>query len=212
MAYEGTLLRVGAGSLRSDAIEYVLAETWAAGALRRLPRPDALVTLARSYLLAFGPARVADFKWWAGVTLTEAKAAIGALDTLVIGNDLLLLRADIQEFESLEWQQSDLVTVLPQWDSYTMGYAPDGRDRFVTPDALPLLYGKLGATGGNALGAILVNGEVVATWKHRFQNDSMLIEVYRFEAVTGAVRELAGTRMSQMAELLGAADVGVSWR
>jgi hypothetical protein len=44
-----------------------------------LTRDTALATLARRYFASRGPATAADFAWWSGLTLTDARAGIAAL-------------------------------------------------------------------------------------------------------------------------------------
>ena len=64
-----------------------------------------------------------------------------------------------------------------------MGYAPDGRERFVHPDNQHHIYGKLGATGGNGLGTVLINGMAHAVWTSRFKGSKMEINLNYFEKV-----------------------------
>ena len=61
-------LRVAPSSLRSNAFAYVAVEAWLGGPLEPVDPDEALAWLAGDYLHAFGPARVADFRWWAGTT------------------------------------------------------------------------------------------------------------------------------------------------
>lgn len=164
MAFEGSLLRIGAGSLRSNIISYVSTEAWAAEHFARVENNTAMTWLAGEYLRAFGPVRIKDFQWWAGISATQAKMAIPKNDTASVGNDYLLLAHDRNEYETFSLPSKDSLNILPQWDSYTMGYAPDGRERFVSPDMQHHIYGSLGATGGNALGTLLINGTAHGSW------------------------------------------------
>ncbi len=52
-----------------------------------------------------------------------------------------------------------------------MGYVPDGRECFVSPDMQQQIFGKIGATGGNALGVLLVNGTDHGSWDSRFKGN-----------------------------------------
>lgn len=179
MAFEGFILRVGAQSLRSNIISYVAAEAWGAK-LDSYNMADGQEWLAKAYLKTFGPARIKDFQWWAGITATAAKTAIAKLEIIELSGNLILLAEDQKVFESfagLDFKQIDL---LPQWDCYTMGYAPDGRRRFIEDEGLQRLYGKLGATGGNALGALMIKGQVEGVWTSRFKGKKMEVSLDLF--------------------------------
>lgn len=210
MAFEGGLLRVGAEGLRSNAIRYVATRSWAPEhRLRNDLNEKSLEWLAGEYLRAFGPARREDFSWWAGVTSTKAKTAIASHETITIVDRYLLPAGDIEEFESHKKPKKDVLDLLPQWDCYTMGYAPDGRERFVDSDMLDQVYGSLGATGGNALGVVLLNGLVLGSWKSRFKGQQMLVFLNMFGKPTRRLGEQIETRFNKMATLLGARTLTV---
>jgi len=172
MAFERLLLRVGAESLRSNIISYVSTAAWTVE-YPLFNKVKALKWLAKEYLKAFGPARIKDFQWWVGITSEMAKMAIEACETKNIGEDHLLLISDEEDFGSFDHTLEDSIDILPQWDCYTMGYAPDGRTRFVDQDKQDKIYGSLGATGGNALGTVLINGLASAVWTSRFRGNQM---------------------------------------
>lgn len=88
-----------------------------------------------------------------------------------------------------------------------MGYAPDGRSRFVTADTQAHVYGKIGATGGNALGVVLLNGLAVGAWTSRFKGASMVVALNLFEKPTGRIRQAIEARFHEMAALLKAKKV-----
>ena len=117
MAYEGDLLRVGVKNLRSNIISYVSARSWAGksagGGFTEVDSEKALAWLAGEYLRAFGPARLKDFQWWAGVTAGRAKSAIAAHETVPIENDYLLHKSDLKEFEKFKIPQKDTLDLLP---------------------------------------------------------------------------------------------------
>lgn len=140
--------------------------------------------LAGEYLRAFGPARAADFAWWAGVTRRDALAAVSALET-VERDGRLLLASDAHAFDTVEALDPDALAVLPKWDSYTMAYAPDGRQRLVEDRFLGRAYtsvgGSPGATAGDGLPLVLRSGQAVATWSHRFEGQRMLVSIAPFE-------------------------------
>jgi hypothetical protein len=153
MTRDGELVRVAAGKgLRSNELRYQAAE------LEDADADEALAWLAGEYLRAFGPARVKDFTWWAGVTATRAMSALAEHDTEELDGYLLLAK-DRRGFAAAKRPRG--VDLLPKWDSYQMGYAPDGRDRFAHPDVVKRCYDFR----GDGRPVILVDGEAAGTWE-----------------------------------------------
>ncbi|MBS1690172.1 MAG: winged helix DNA-binding domain-containing protein [Bacteroidetes bacterium] len=207
MGYEGDILRIGAESLKSNIVSYVATRSWAKETLNRPGNEEALSWLAAEYLRAFGPARIKDFQWWAGITATKAKAAIAANDIEDIGNTYLLLRKDLNEYEHFKTPKIDSIDLLPQWDSYIMGYAPDGRARFVSPDMQNNIYGALGATAGNGLGTVLINGLAHGAWNTKFTGNKMAVTLNMFEKVTAKASKEIEAQFESMAMLIHAKTI-----
>jgi len=95
------------------------------------------------------------------VSKERATAALGSVETVEVGECYLLPGADcedFEDFEAIEAPEQGSVDLLPKWDCYTMGYAPDGRQRFVRPEARARVYNE----AGDGLGVVLVDGEAVA--------------------------------------------------
>jgi hypothetical protein len=186
LAREARMLRVGA-SLRTNQLKYVAAAAWLGHPLKEVDAGEARAWLARQYLRAFGPARVVDFAWWAGLPRREASAALASLDT-VERDGLLLLDEDVDAFDATEPIEPDRVDVLPKWDSYSMGYASDGRQRFIDDRFLSLAYTSVtrspGATSGDGLPLILKGGRAIGTWSHRFSGSRPSVTVTPFPGNT----------------------------
>ena len=212
MAFEGSLMRVGAESLRSNIIRYVSTKVWANDRFLRADNNEALAWLAGEYLRAFGPARVKDFQWWAGITAGKAKSAISVHDTVNLGNDNLLPAGDLNDFESFTIPGEDSLDILPQWDCYMMGYAPDGRNRFVDRETQHHIYGKLGATSGNGLGAVLVNGRACGSWSSRFSGNRMKVILKMVEKPSGKLNSEITNHFNEIGAFLNAKSAVVEQR
>lgn len=159
MAREGLVIRLGS-SLRADALRYVATEAWLGHPLE-------------------------DFAWWSGITRRQARAALADASIVDIGDGLLLPADQQTEFEHVEPIDPDAVDILPKWDAYTMGHAPDGRQRLVDDGHLGYAYSttgsKSGATAGDGMPLVLLGGRAVARWSHRYEGARMLVEVAPFE-------------------------------
>ena len=200
MAYERKLLRVGAPSLTSNLIRYVSWQRWMPQ-VAVVTREESLVALAKTYLKAFGPARLKDFKWWAGISTGEAKAAFAKLALDELDNGLTILMEDSKGFEQFVPQQSGVIDLLPQWDSYTMGYAPDGRKRLVDPQFQDFVYGKLGATLGNGLGTISRDGMAIGSWHSRVRGKKLEAEIHFFKKENKSTVKEVDKQLREIARL-----------
>lgn len=198
MTRDGELLRIGAEGLRSNELGYVANE------LEDADADEALAWLAGEYLRAFGPARVEDFGWWSGATAAEAAAAVGASAPVDLGDGLLLRDVDLAAFEAAEPLPGDTVDLLPLWDAYTMGFAPDGRKRLVAPEHYERAYG-----GGDGRALVLLGGRAVAAWGLRFAGRRMEVTIDWFEPPKQRVRAAVDERLTALAALLDAASVSL---
>ena len=178
MTRDGELVRVAAGKgLRSNELRYQAAEIADADA------DEALAWLAGEYLRAFGPARVKDFTWWAGVTATRAKAALAQHETEELDGYLIRAR-DRRAFAAAKPARG--VDLIPKWDCFQMGYAPDGRDRFAHPDVVKCCYDFR----GDGRPVILVDGQAAGTWEKG--------EVDLFDTVPKKVRAAIDERLAEV--------------
>jgi hypothetical protein len=184
MTRDGELVRVAAErSLRSNELRYMAAEIPEADA------DEALAWLAGEYLRAFGPIRVKDFTWWAGVGAKRAKEALAAHATEELDGGYLVLTADRKAFEKAK-PVKGAVDLLPKWDCYQMGYAPDGRDRFAHPDVIDRCYDFR----GDGVPVVLIDGEAAGTWQR--------MEVELFDTTTKTVRRAIDTRLDEVRAFL----------
>jgi hypothetical protein len=211
MAREGLVLRVGTGRVRTDDLRWVATEAWLGRPLEAVDAEDGLAWLARAYLAGYGPARVEDFAWWAGVPRRRATAALETTETEEVAPGLLLPAGLQPAWEACQPLDPDAVDVLPKWDAYTMGHAPDGRGRLLDDAHLPLAFTtaatRVGATAGDGLPLLLRGGRAVATWAYRLDGSRMAVTVQPFEA-TGRdatdLVELARPAFERVGVLFGA--------
>lgn len=196
---EGRLLALAGEPLTSSPHRYVAAETWAPEGLDAGDSREALAWLARAYLRGYGPARVEDFAWWAGVGKGAAAEAVGSNDTVDVGGGLLLPASDHEAFERVRPPRG-AVDLLPRWDAYTMGLAPDGRARLVHPDVQQRVYDPIGVgLPGDGNPVVLADGEVVATWTYSLKEGA---EVQPFDALGPTTGRKVAERLEGVARFL----------
>lgn len=143
---------------------FVRLDDWV-GPTPALGKDEALATLARRYAASHGPATAQDFAWWAALTLTDARRALDA--------------AAIAPATSRKPARPS-AHLLPGFDEYLLGYA----DR---SDVLPAAHAGKIAPGGNGifLPTIVVDGQVVGTWKRAVRKRALVLTLLPFRRVTG---------------------------
>ena len=132
------------------------AEAWLEEPLPRLEPEAARVELASRWVAAFGPASETDLKWWTGWTLTQTRAALGAIETVEVDLDGVpgfVLPGDLEpEPEPEPW-----AAFLPSLDPTVMGWKE--RDWYLGEHASALFD-----RNGNAGPTVWWNGRVVGGW------------------------------------------------
>jgi hypothetical protein len=147
------------GSWISSQYRWSLTERWLPGGLPELPLERAQADLARAWLGSFGPATVADLKWWTGWTVAatrRALAAVGAVEVDLGGAAGLVLPGD----EEPGADPGPWVALLPALDPTTMGWKERA---WYLGEHGPALFDR----NGNAGPTVWAGGRVVGGWAQR---------------------------------------------
>lgn len=157
---------------------FVLSEKWIPHS-RTLSREEGLVELARRYFSSHGPARVQDFAWWSGLTLTDARAGLE-------GTKGKLISAKVNDREY--WMSGDTpasysraVYLLAGFDEYLLGYTD--RDAVLDPQRAQKVCP---GSNGVFFPMIVRDGQVVGTWKRSFKKGSVVITHEAFSPLSEA--------------------------
>ncbi|WP_326833957.1 winged helix DNA-binding domain-containing protein [Amycolatopsis rhabdoformis] len=139
---------------------------WLEGGLPALAAADARVALARRWLHAFGPAPVADLRWWTGWTAAQTKqalTAIGPAEVDLDGEPGIALRDDLDPVaEPDPW-----VALLPALDPTPMGWST--RPWYLGPHR-EALFDRSGNIGPTAW----CDGRIVGAWAQRPSGEVVL--------------------------------------
>jgi winged helix DNA-binding protein len=163
MGREARIVRAGVrGGLQGHTYEYARMADWIDLPKERLSLAEALPPLARAWLLANGPASVADLAGWAGVEQRDAAAAlasIGAREVAVEGIEETLLATE-EVLEDLAGSPADdeEVHLVPCGDSYSMAHSD--RSRYLDGARAPLVIDGM----GNVTHLVLRRGRVAGIW------------------------------------------------
>ena len=158
---------------------------------------DPLAELARRYFNSHGPATVHDFAWWSGLAVSDARSAV-ALAEPHLANETVAGRA--------YWYSQDTpppakrtpdVHLLPAFDEFLVGYT-DRSAVLRTQDAPSVNNG-----GGILSPTIVVDGQVVGTWKRTFKKDAVIIESNLFRELNDDEQAAFMLAAKRYAEFLG---------
>lgn len=159
---------------------FVLLDEWAPGATS-LPRDEALARLAERYFTSHGPTTVQDFVWWAGLTVADARAGLGAVAgqlrcELVEGQEYYFAR-DLPDAPA----ESNEAFLLPPFDEFLVAYR--NRDASLDPR-----YKNLIVPGSNGIfnPIVVIDGRVLGTWKRVLKKDTVQMSFSPFTAFSTA--------------------------
>jgi hypothetical protein len=167
LAAEGRIVRGRPrGSWLSGQYRWSVVEAWLPDGVPAWSLQEAQAELLRRWLRGFGPATIADVKWWTGLPMGQVRRAVaevGAVEVDLDGTPGLALADDLDPVPAPEpW-----VALLPALDPTTMGWA--GRD-FYLGQHRPVLFDR----NGNAGPAIWWDGRVVGGWAQRRTGEIVL--------------------------------------
>jgi winged helix DNA-binding protein len=142
------------GGWTSSQYEWMPAEPWPA-----CSAADARAELARHWLLAFGPAPIADLQWWTGWTAGQARAALGQLAIAEVhldsGPGVVLADDHGPEPVTQPW-----AALLPALDPTPMGWRERG---WFLGDHGAALFDRSGNIGPT----VWWDGRIVGGWAQR---------------------------------------------
>lgn len=145
-------------------------------------REQALVELARRYFQSHGPATDYDFAWWSGLTLTDCRAAIAAIEseldsTTTDDGTYWFVPAAPQNGTSPD------VYLLPGFDEYVLGYKD--RSAALEPD-----YAQRICPGNNGMfiPTVVIDGQIRGTWKRTVKSKAVHITLDPFTSFSAAER------------------------
>jgi len=192
------------GPYQNGEPTFVRADAWIPD-WQDVPEEQAENMLLRRYLRAFGPATVRDFAWWSGITLTEAReiwarGQDGFASVDVDGWHATVLREDLDELEQTVFERPQ-VCLLPYFDSFLLGHKD--REHLVADEHRAEVYRPQGWIAP----VVLVDGRVVAVWKHVQGGERVRIEVTRFEPVSKRAADRIREEAHDLVRFLGVIDV-----
>jgi hypothetical protein len=164
-----------------------------------LDRRAALGELARRFFTSHGPAQIADFTWWSGLTAADAREGIAAA-----GDALAHERIDGKDY----WldagargpgHSATVAHLLPNFDEYTVGY----RDRSAMLDPGRRFDASIFSFGSVLANVLLVDGIVRGSWRRVARGDAFRVELRFLGRLTRRESAALDRELDRMARFLG---------
>ena len=153
---------------------FVLLDEWIPKT-NTMNRDDALGELAIRYFNSHGPSTLQDFRWWSGLTNSDARKGLEKNRSKIISEDI---NNETYWYSSYIKDVADSYPasqLLPNFDEYIVGY----KDRNHLVSGIYNIKMELNEFIFNP--TIIVNGEIVGTWKRTFNADKVKILLNQFK-------------------------------
>ena len=166
------------GAPKGNKHTYALTGERITGKAVSLSREEALGKLAERYFKSHGPATLADFTWWSGLSIKDARNAVesvkGKFLSETVGEQTYLLT----EKTAGQTVITTGTLLLPAFDELIISY----RDR--TAILTKEEHAKAISSNGLFRPVILVNGKVKGLWKRTVKKEKVFIETELFGKLT----------------------------
>jgi len=165
------------GPLQGRQQTFVLLDEWAPQP-QQLSREAALEELARRYFRSHGPATVHDFANWTGLTVGDARQGLEAVQRELISAKVADKTYWFTTPTNAE-PATENIQLLPGFDEYLLGY----KDRRAV---LEPAHATKVVPGGNGIfkPMVVVDGQIVGTWKRTLKRGAIDVAVSFFEAAS----------------------------
>lgn len=163
----GTLVRTrSAHGWRDASNAYALMEEWLPDVeLGAMGEEEAVASMVRSYIGAYGPVAEGDIAWWAGLpkrsvhaVLAELEPELARFEVSGLDGTFIMLRSRFRADEDAALPEGGAISFLPVLDPYVMGYKQ--RARYLDPEVADRVFDR----GGNATSTIFLDGRIIGVW------------------------------------------------
>src|SRR5262245_8469706 len=178
------------GPRRGKQFTYALLDE-RAPKVKSLKRDEALAELTRRYFTSHGPAIIADFVKWSGLTTTDARAGLEMVKAEILHEEIEGKTYWFAANASAARRGSTAAYLLPAYDEYCVAY----KDYSLTLD--PVYYQQ--AILGNAL---VINGRSAGIWKRTFDEGAVVITSNPFSKLTDSENRALAAAARRYGEFL----------
>jgi len=167
-------------------------------ATKPLSPEESLITLTKRYFTSRGPAQIQDFVMWSGLTVKDARMGISELPDEFIHENfegkIYIHRPDFLP-DSKKLQSTFL---MPDYDEYGMSYK-DRSAIFSLPPTI-LKNSKLNIPYNRM---IVVDGQIVGSWKRTIKNKELVIETELFKPINKRQQKEVNSAIRKYSTFIG---------
>ncbi len=174
------------GPNKGQEITFVKREEWLPH-VKDIPAEKAEEALLRHYLHGYGPAGLADFAAWSGMTVQGIVPALKRLGSEVAevnveGKPSLALSEDLKELQNsaTNFEAEQCVRLLPSFDCFMLGHK--SKDHLVDPAHYKRVYRKAGWLSP----VVLIGGRAVGVWSHKQRGKRLHLTIELFGKMTSS--------------------------
>ena len=182
------------GKTKNGRQTFSLLEEWVP-ATKPKGRDEALASLAQRYFKSHGPAALADFVWWSGLSVSDARHAVEMVRKDFV--EEIIEERTYWFSESAALPKKDPVYLLPAYDEFIISYAD--RSATLTFES----HKRTVSSNGIFRPTVVVNGQTIGIWKRTFKKDLVVMEFEYFEKPSAAVLKLIEAAAIQYGKFLG---------
>ena len=155
---------------------FVLLDEWIPN-IESMDKDKALGELALRYFTSHGPATIQDFRWWSGLTDTDARNALDMIKSQLLSEDIDNKTYWFQSFKDTEDSKYHVSQLLPNFDEYFIGY----KDR---NNLINGIYTKESNINDFIFNSnIIIDGEIVGAWKRTFREGKVIITLNYYKSM-----------------------------
>jgi len=197
-AYQGNLIF---GPSQGKNITFVRPDQWL-GTWDEPSSEEALRTLVRRFVTAFGPCSHGEFAHWWGILERDGKRIFQSMtdqfqEVEFEGRKKWLGKREAEEIVAIKPVKS--VRLLPSFDPYVMFYSP--REYLVNTDLRSKIFRKL---AGWVSPVLLIDGVAAGTWEAQKNPGRVKVTVQPFRSLTVGERARLREEAVRLGEFLSA--------
>ena len=160
---------------------------------KTLSREEALAELTRRYFTSHGPATLADFVWWSGLTAGDARRGIASIESEL--SSVLVEKTEYHFTRTKVATQRSLSSayLLPAFDEYNVAY----KERQITLGRTNAAFSTADTLGPT----VMLGGVIVGRWKLRADQSVAIAAARR---LSKSERVAVGEALDRYGAFLGA--------
>jgi hypothetical protein len=163
---------------------------------RTLFREESLAELAKRYFQSHGPATIDDFVWWSGLSITDARKG---LESIKSGLNSEIINSKTYWFSNtFSDLQPDKTSVhlLPAFDEFIIGYCDRSASLSLTNNP------KAVSSNGIFHPIVVVNGQVIGTWKRTSKKELVILSANLFQTPTLSLKSAIEEEANRFGQFL----------